>query len=127
MDERLKVFFLDWLLAHEAAHQWWGNVVFYASYHDEWLMEALANYSALLYLEKRKGAKANEAILDEYKRNLLAKGANNEPVDSAGPVVQGGRLESSLTPDAWKAITYGKGTWILHMLRRRLGDERFIQ
>ena len=47
-------------------------------------------------------------------------------VDAAGPIVLGTRLENSLEPRAWRAITYGKGSWILHMLRRRMGDERFM-
>ena len=38
----------------------------------------------------------------------------------------GPRLESSLSPDAWKHIVYGKGSWIMHMLRRRMGDEKFL-
>src|SRR5262249_40635465 len=46
-------------------------------------------------------------------------------VDAAGPIVLGTRLESSQEPRAWRTITYGKGSWILHMLRRRMGDERF--
>src|SRR5689334_23583188 len=46
--------------------------------------------------------------------------------DAAGPVVMGPRLENSLTPDAWRHIVYGKGSWIVHMLRRRMGDARFL-
>jgi aminopeptidase N len=43
-----------------------------------------------------------------------------------GPIVWGPRLVSSAAPDAWRAITYEKGSWIMHMLRRRLGDDRFL-
>src|SRR5262249_55063269 len=52
---REQVFFSDLLQAHEVAHQWWGNIVLPAGYQDEWIPEALANYSALLYLEKKRG------------------------------------------------------------------------
>ena len=45
-----------------------------ASYQDDWLMEALANYSSLLFLEKRKGRRALEEVLDEYRQHLLASG-----------------------------------------------------
>ena len=45
----------DILYAHEIGHQWWGNTVTTAGYRDEWLMESLADYSALLFLEKRRG------------------------------------------------------------------------
>ena len=56
--ESQTLFFEDLIEAHETAHQWWGNRVTAATYRDYWLMEALANYSALLYLEKTKGAHA---------------------------------------------------------------------
>lgn len=120
------LFFDELLQAHETAHQWWGGLVRGASYRDDWLMEALANYSALLYLEKRKGAHELETVMDGYRVQLLAKSESGQPVDAAGPIVLGTRLESSLEPRGWLAITYGKGSWILQMLRRRLGDERFF-
>jgi aminopeptidase N len=41
-------------------------------------------------------------------------------------VVQGRRLDSSNNPTAWVAVIYGKGTWIMQMLRRRMGDDRFL-
>ncbi len=121
-----ELFFDELLQAHETAHQWWGAQVSSPSYRDDWLMEALANYSALLYLERSKGTHELETLLDSYRAALLAKRDNGEPVDSAGPIVMGTRLESSLEPRAWNAITYGKGSWILQMLRQRLGDERFF-
>ncbi len=120
------LFFEEVLQAHETAHQWWGNRITAATYRDYWLMEALANYSALLYLEKRKGQRALDQMLDSYRAALLVKNSAGETADSAGPIVLGHRLESSQQPDAWRAITYGKGSWIVHMLRRRMGDERFL-
>ncbi|MDQ6678371.1 MAG: hypothetical protein M3Z09_13885 [Acidobacteriota bacterium] len=121
LDEKQKVFFSDLLHAHEAAHQWWGNIVTSAGYHDEWLMEALANYSALLFMEQRKGPRAVDLVLEDYRLKLLAKAPDGQTVESAGPVVQGTRLDQ-----AWIPIVYGKGTWIMHMLRRRLGDPAFL-
>jgi len=120
------VFYDDLLAVHETAHQWWGAQVASPSYRDDWLMEALANYSALLYLEKNNGSALTENLLDGYRSDLLAKQDNGQPVDSAGPIVFGTRLQSSLEPRAWQAITYGKGSWILQMLRQRMGDERFL-
>jgi hypothetical protein len=122
-----QVFFSDLMQAHEVAHQWWGNVVVGAGYQDEWLMESLANYSSLLWLEKKKGTKAMEASLEGFRDDLTRIGSNGMPVESAGPVTWGFRLESASQADAWRAITYEKGAWILHMLRRRLGDERFLK
>ena len=122
LNERQQVFFSDLLDAHEAAHQWWGSIVTSAGYHDDWLTEALANYSALLYLEKRKGPKAVDLVLEDYRTKLLAKGTDGNTMESAGPIVQGMRLG-----EAWTAVVYGKGTWIVHMLRKRLGEEAFAR
>ncbi len=123
----LRVFYGELIRAHEVAHQWWGNVVTIPSYHHEWLMEALANYSALMFLESRRGLKIIDGVLDEYRRQLLTKGDDGETSESEGAIVQGPRLESSNNPNAWNAVVYGKGTWIIHMLRRRMGDERFTK
>jgi len=48
-------------------------------------------------------------------------------MESVGPIIWGFRLTSSQTPDAWEKITYGKGSWIIHMLRARLGDAQFLR
>lgn len=125
MEASDKLFYDELLQAHETAHQWWGGLVYSASYRDDWLLEALANYSALLYLEKYKGAHELESLLENYRTGLLEKSASGETVDAAGPIVLGTRLTSSLEPRAWRIITYGKGSWILQMLRQRMGDERF--
>ena len=121
----MQTFYSELLESHEVAHQWWGNMVMPAGYHDEWLMEALANYSALLLLEKKKGSKAVDVVLDQYRHDLLAK-SDGRAMESAGPVTWGMRLMTSLSPDAWRVIVYQKGTWIMHMLRRRMGDEGFL-
>jgi hypothetical protein len=119
-------FYSELLEAHEVAHQWWGNLVVPASYHDDWLIESLANYSALMLLERKKGVKAVDAVLDDYRTHLLTKTDAGRTLESAGPIIWGYRLQSSLAPDGWRAVTYEKGTWIIHMLRRRLGDEKFL-
>lgn len=125
-DEYQQLFFSEILHAHETAHQWWGNTVTTAYYQDEWLMEALANYAALLWLEQRKGQRALESVLNEYRRRLLAKTGEGLEIESVGPLVWGIRLRVSQAPGAWQTIVYDKGTWVMHMLRRRLGDERFL-
>ena len=121
-----QVFFSDILVAHEVAHQWWGNTITTAGYRDEWIMEALANYSALLMLERKRGARALEEVLEKYRDHLLQNGVNGQPIESAGPIQLGSRLETSQTPEAYRAVVYEKGTWIVHMLRRRLGDAAFF-
>jgi aminopeptidase N len=114
------------LQTHELAHQWWGNRVVVGSERDVWLVEALANYSALLYLEKSKGRPALETMLDSYRRALLEKSDNGQTVESSGPIVLGTRLKNSVEPRGWSDIGYGKGSWILQMLRARMGDQPFL-
>ncbi len=125
-DRAGETFFSELLEAHETAHQWWGNMVAPAGYQDEWLIESLANYSALLLMEKNKGSQAVDALLADYKADLLAKLKSGRTLESAGPISWGYRLQSSIAPHAWRTVTYEKGTWIIHMLRRRLGDEKFL-
>jgi len=131
MDQKQNTFFTELLDAHEAAHQWWGNVVTSPGYHDDWLMESLANYSALMYLEKKKGPKAIDTILQSYRSELLAKPflrqdekapEARDTVESSGPVVQGTRVDGN-----WNTVVYGKGSWIIHMLRRKMGDDAFLR
>ena len=97
------------------------------SYQDEWLLEALAHYSALLWLEKKKGSKALESVLADFQADLLKTGKETQTVESAGPLTWGYRLEASKTSEAYRVITYEKGAWVLHMLRKRLGTERFLK
>ena len=122
-----QVFFSELLHAHEIAHQWWGNGVTSEDYQADWLMEALANYSALWTLERKKGIKALDSMLERYKDDLLMKDADGRTLESAGSLTLGHRIFSSHSPTAWPVITYEKGAWVLHMLRRRMGDERFAK
>jgi hypothetical protein len=124
-DDYSEIFFSELMAAHETAHQWWGNLVSPATSRDNWLMEALANYSALMYLEKSRGHGTLERILEDYRGHLMVKAADGREVESAGPITWGARLSSSEFPDAWRVITYEKGSWIIHMLRVQLGDDRF--
>ena len=77
--------------------------------------------------EDRLGPRAVEIALENYRRQLFTKGTDGSETESEGPVVQGGRLGTSNNPNATNAVIYGKGTWIIHMLRRKLGDERFLK
>jgi len=108
------------VIAHETAHQWWGDLILWNSYRDQWTMEALANYSALMLLESRNPLQFR-TILGQYRDSLLAKNEDVTVAD-AGPVTLGARLSSSRLPQAYDAISYGRGTWLLHMLRTMLRD-----
>jgi len=108
-------------VAHETAHQWWGDLVNWAGYRDQWIMEALANYSALMLLESHDPLKFHQ-IMQAYRDDLLAKNDKGEPLMDAGPVALGYRLSSSEFPGAYEPICYGRGTWLIHMLRTMMRD-----
>ena len=111
----------EFMTPHETAHQWWGDLVGWKSYRDQWLMEALANYSAILELEKDHPDDCR-AFLQHYRERLLQKNPNGEEVTSAGAVTLGQRLISSHFPNGYYAISYGRGTWLMHMLRTMMQD-----
>lgn len=106
---------------HEIAHQWWGDEVGWHDYHDQWLPEALATYSSLLYLESQPGGEAAmHAVLEQERQALLQRNAQGQEVQSAGPIWLGVRLDSGRFPNAYDTIIYDKGSWILHMIREML-------
>jgi hypothetical protein len=120
---------------HEVAHQWWGNVVGWDNYRDQWISEGLANYVALVGADAEKpGAHLLSHWLDQYRKALTTPASGLQRIaDEAGPLVHGSRLNSSRDPDAYRKVVYGKGTWVFHMLRMMLQDpasknpdERFI-
>ena len=121
----LDTFFSRLLLPHEIAHQWWGNVVTPSDYRSNWIVEAMANYSALQYLEQTQGPKIINEILAEYRADLMHVRKTGELVDSYGPVTFDQRLANNFGEGIWHDILYEKGTWIFHMLRRRMGENRF--
>ena len=109
------------VLVHETAHQWWGDLVLWKSYRDQWIAEGLANYASLLILEQQNPAQFRQ-ILEKYRRDLLSKNKDGEWLRDAGPVTLGQRLDSSHFPRGYEAISYERGTWLFHMLRMMLRD-----
>ncbi len=120
-DDYTRILYDGLMLDHEIAHQWWGDAVYWRTYRDQWIMEALANYSALMLLESRRPEEAR-AILDHYRKELLAKSPGDTPNREAGPVTLGLRLSSSKVPEGFETVAYGRGTWLIHMLRTMLRD-----
>ncbi len=107
---------------HEVAHQWWGNVVAWSSYRDQWIDEAIANYLALLFADTKKNPEHTLHVwLTRYRRQLVEKlpGAT-EAAGDIGALILGTRLNSSKSPTAYEEIIYSKGSWIIHMLREML-------
>jgi Peptidase family M1 domain len=107
--------------AHETAHQWWGDLVAWSSYRDQWYSEGLANYCALMMLQE-KNPQGFRQIMDLYRRELVEKNKDGVAPMDAGPVTLGTRLLSSHFPAGYEAISYGRGTWLFHMLRTMLND-----
>jgi hypothetical protein len=107
--------------AHETAHQWWGDLITWATYRDQWFSEGLANYSALMMLQESDPAGFHE-IMEKYRQDLVNKDKDGNFPKDAGPVTLGSRLLSSHFPGGYEAISYGRGTWLFHMLRSMLAD-----
>jgi Peptidase family M1 domain len=107
---------------HEVAHQWWGNVVGWASYRDQWIDEALANYMALLFADTRKNPDHTLRVwLQRYRQKLIEKSSSaDEPADEVGALALGMRLNSSKSPNAYEDVIYPKGAWVIHMLHEML-------
>lgn len=107
---------------HEVAHQWWGNVVAWSSYRDQWIDEAIANYLALLFADTKKDPEHTLRVwLSRYRRALADKSPGaEEPPAEIGALSLGARLNSSKSPTGYERVVYGKGAWIIHMLREML-------
>jgi len=122
---------MDWLrsmtVAHEIAHQWWGNLLGWWSYRDQWLSEAMANYSALRFYSDRhhKGVSFLGEMSSDWRRSLSRTTLNGRTVESLGPIVLGSRLNSSMAGNGYRAIVFRKGAVVLAMLARAIGEEPF--
>lgn len=124
-------FFYETVAAHEMSHQWWGHTVFTNSYHDVWLGEGFATYSAGLYAQTAEGIPQFKDYLKKLKGDILEKIEKGKRATDVGPVCLGTRLLSIDSPGAYNLV-YSKGAYILHMLRMMLfnyetkSDDRFI-
>ena len=107
-------------LAHEVAHQWWGQAVGWKNYHEQWLSEGLAQYFAALYAERESGPDAFTDILRQMRRWAMRH-------SDEGPIYLGYRL-GHLEDDrrVYRALVYNKGAMVLHMLRGLVGDDAFF-
>lgn len=113
--------FPEFFLAHELAHQWWGQAVGWKNYHEQWLSEGFAQYFAALYAQKVHGDGAFTDMLRQFRRWALAE-------SDQGPVYLGYRI-GHIKGDqkVFRALVYNKGAAVLHMLRRLVGDEAFFR
>ncbi len=116
----------DAVIAHEVAHQWWGNMVGWRSYRDQWISEAMANFAALSWRRDRGGGAAfgpgRPGPTADWQADLLRITETGRIVEGLGPVVLGPRLDSSVGGRAYAAIVYKKGALVLNTLARLLGE-----
>jgi len=108
-------------IAHETAHQWWGNIVAWRSYRDQWLSEGFAEYSGILYTSLRKDYKASINLIDELRDSLqrppeTRTGIGKGKLSDVGPIILGHRLNTTKTYGAYNTLIYNKGALVLRML-----------
>jgi aminopeptidase N len=112
--------FVQEVTPHEVAHQWWGHAVTWASYHDQWLSEGFAEFSAGLFLQQAMAGDWKKDYLDFWDRlqkRILEKNNFGVAANDAGPLWMGLRLISPRTESAYQNVTYSKGAYVLQMLR----------
>jgi hypothetical protein len=113
--------FPDFFIAHELAHQWWGQAIGWKNYHEQWLSEGFAQYFAAMYAQKTRGDRVFTDMLRQFRRWSISE-------SDQGPVYLGyrlGHIKADLR--VFRALVYNKGAAVLHMLRRLLGDETFFR
>ncbi|MCZ6653131.1 MAG: M1 family aminopeptidase [Planctomycetota bacterium] len=105
----------DGLIAHELAHQWWGDYLTCRDWAHIWLNEGFASYFEALWAEEDLGA-------DEFAYNMYRKASRARRGGKNKPIVD---RNYSHPMAMFDSRAYPKGAWVLHMMRRRLGDDLF--
>ena len=114
-------------IAHETAHQWWGNIVSWRSYRDQWLSEGFAEYSGILYTGLRASPGARSDLLGQLRGSLkdppwTPTGPGKGKLFEVGPIILGHRLSTQKTQGAYSTLIYNKGALVLRMLHFMLMD-----
>jgi aminopeptidase N len=108
----------SWIIAHELAHQWWGNLVTSSSWRELWLNEGIATFMTAAWKEQRYGRASYEAELDAARRRVAR--ARDAGFDK--PLAWSGAYPNIATR---RAIQYSKGALFLDQLRGEIGDDDF--
>jgi hypothetical protein len=108
-------------IAHETAHQWWGNIVAWRSDRDQWLSEGFAEYSGILYTGLRSNQDAKNDLLGRLRSSLkdppiTPTGPGKGRLVDVGPIILGHRLNTIKTGGAYQVLIYNKGALVLRML-----------
>jgi hypothetical protein len=119
---------------HEVAHQWWGHLVGWKSYRDQWMSEGFAEFSSSIYVQQIYGIQKFVELWEDHRKAIVEPkpATENKAPYTIGPVTQGLRLSGSKTGNAYRFLVYPKGAYILHMLRMMMydfgktRDEKFI-
>jgi hypothetical protein len=113
--------FPEFFLAHELAHQWWGQAIGWKNYHEQWISEGFAQYFAALFAQHALGERVFVDMLRQFRKWSIAE-------SDQGPVHLGSRLgHVKSEPRVFRALVYNKAAGVLHMLRCLLGDEVFFR
>src|ERR1051326_3910589 len=124
--------FIQEVTPHEVAHQWWGHMVGWASYHDQWLSEGFADFSASLFLQlTRKNPDDYLKFWAHARDAIVSKNNFGQSPNDAGPLWLGIRLSTPKNPRGYSGLVYPKGAYVLHMLRKLMWeasthDDRFM-
>lgn len=109
---------IEELMAHEIAHQWFGDAASETSFAHLWLSEGFATYMTNVYLESKYGEDILKQRLSDDRKTVFAFEKQH-----FAPVVDTTVKDNFM--QLLNANSYQKGGWVLHMLRRRLGDDAF--
>lgn len=108
--------FSENLIAHELAHQWFGDMITMRTWPDIWLNEGFATYSVALYREKKYGPQAYRQVMESEMSNAKRATGTLYVQDTS-------RIQTLFD----SRLVYSKGASVLHMLRRVLGDSVFFK
>lgn len=109
--------------AHEIAHQYWGGVVKMGSEDEQWLTEAFAEISSAFVMKEIEGQRGYDGMLDSWRAD--AKAATD-----VAPIPLANRIDIPGDPtkefELRVGLLYAKGAWLLAVLRKQIGDEKFL-